>query len=140
MANKKRPKVGIGVMVFKDGKVLLSKRKGSHGAGEYAFPGGHLKFGESYINCAKRETKEECGIEIKNVKFLCLSNLKHYKGKHYVHIGLIAEWKSGEPRILEPEKSKSWQWYQLDNLPQPIFKACQQSFEAFKSGKNFFDS
>ncbi|MEK6841001.1 MAG: DNA mismatch repair protein MutT, partial [Nanoarchaeota archaeon] len=33
-------KVGVGVMIFKNGKILLSKRKGSHGAGEYAFPGG----------------------------------------------------------------------------------------------------
>ena len=46
--NVERPKVGVGVMVFKDGKILLAKRKGSHGAGEYAFPGGHLEFGESF--------------------------------------------------------------------------------------------
>jgi len=30
------PKVGVGVMIFKDGKILLGKRKGSHGAGEYS--------------------------------------------------------------------------------------------------------
>jgi len=30
----KRPKVGVGVIVIKDGKVLLGKRKGAHGAGE----------------------------------------------------------------------------------------------------------
>jgi 8-oxo-dGTP diphosphatase len=37
-------KIGIGVMVFKDGKVLMARRKGSHGQGEYAFPGGHLEY------------------------------------------------------------------------------------------------
>lgn len=75
MAGKKRPKVGIGVLVFKKGKALLAKRKGSHGRGEYAFPGGHLEFGESIEECAKRECREEAGIEIKNVRFLRLLNL-----------------------------------------------------------------
>lgn len=50
------PKVGIGVMIFKDGKVLLGKRKGSHGDGEYSFPGGHLNYMESFEDCAQRET------------------------------------------------------------------------------------
>ncbi len=54
-------RVGVGIMIFKDGKVLMGRRKGSHGAGEYAFPGGHLDFGESFEDCAKRETLEEAG-------------------------------------------------------------------------------
>ncbi len=62
-----KPKVGIGVMILKDGKVLLGKRKGSHGAGQYAFPGGHLEYMESFEDCARRETREECGIEIQNI-------------------------------------------------------------------------
>lgn len=61
--------VGVGVMIFdKDGMILLGKRKGSHGAGEYSFPGGHLEYGESFEECAKREVMEECGIEIKNLE------------------------------------------------------------------------
>ncbi len=52
---EQRPRVGIGVMVMKDGKVLLGKRKGSHGAGEYAWPGGHMEYMESFEDVAKRE-------------------------------------------------------------------------------------
>jgi len=133
-------KVGIGVLVFKNGKVLLSKRKGSHGAGEYAFPGGHLEFGESIIECARRECREEAGIEIKNVRFVRLANLKRYPGKHYVDIGLVAEWKSGEPRLLEPHKFASWNWYNPQNLPKPLFGTIESYFEALNSGKNFFDN
>ena len=44
---KKYPKVGIGVMIQNEkGEVLLGLRQGSHGAGEWSFPGGHLEFGE----------------------------------------------------------------------------------------------
>ena len=85
------PKIGRGVMIFKDGKVLVSKRKGSHGSGEYAFPGGHLEYKETFEQCAIRETREECGIEIKNVRFLYLTNLTKYLPKHYVQIGMIAD-------------------------------------------------
>jgi 8-oxo-dGTP diphosphatase len=132
--------VGIGVLVFKKGKVLLGKRKGSHGAGEYASPGGHLEFGESVIDCARRECREETGIEIKNIKFVRLSNLKQYAGKHYIDIGLIADWKSGTPRVLEQEKVESWDWYDLGKLPKPLFGTIQAYLEALKTGKNFFDS
>lgn len=132
-------KVGVGVMILKDGKLLLSKRKGSHGAGEYAFPGGHLEYMESFDDCAVRETKEECGIEIHNIQFLFLANVTKYAPKHYVHIGLIAEWKSGTPEILEPDKAESWDWYDLDNLPKPMFEMCKMSVESYKSKVNYYD-
>lgn len=134
-----RPKVGIGVMIFKDGKVLLGKRKNSHGAGEYAYPGGHLEHMESIEACAKREVMEEAGIEITNVKFLRLMNFKTGE-KHYVDIAVTAEWLSGEVKVMEVEKCEGWDWYGLENLPSPLFGAIPQSVEAFKTGKIFFDA
>jgi 8-oxo-dGTP diphosphatase len=138
--NAERPRVGIGVMIFKDGRILLAKRKGSHGAGEYAFPGGHLEFGESFEECAKRETMEEAGIKIKNVRFQYLANIKKYTGKHYVHISLIADWASGKPQVLEPEKSEDWGWYEINHLPYPIFESCRLSVESLKNDSVYFDS
>ncbi len=127
-------------MIFKDGKVLFAKRRSSHGEGEYAFPGGHLEFGESYEDCAKRETKEESGISIQNIEFQLLANIKTYSGKHYVHIGLIAEWEAGEPKVLEPNKSETWHWYALDNLPEPMFEPCRLAIESYHTQKQYFDS
>ncbi len=134
-----RPRVGIGVMIVKDGKVLLGKRKGSHGEGDYAFPGGHLEYMESFEECARRETMEEAGIEIENVRFQILANVKAWKPKHYVHINVIADWKSGEPRVMEPEKCEGWGWYDLDALPQPLFPTCATTFGAMKTGQIYFD-
>ena len=137
--DSKKPKVGVGIMIFNHGKVLLAKRKGSHGEGEYAFPGGHLEFGESFEGCAKRETSEEAGIEIDDVRFLFLANVKKYARTHYVHIGLMADWKSGKPKVLEPEKSENWGWYALDNVPEPVFEMCRLSFESYKTKQKYFD-
>lgn len=133
-----RPKVGIGVMVFKEGKVLLGKRKNSHGSGEYAWPGGHLEFNESMVDCAIREVKEETGVEIQNVKFLRLMNFK-LDPKHYADISFTADWKAGVAQTLEPEKCEGWEWYNLDSLPSPLFGTIQTTLEAYKTGKVFFD-
>lgn len=135
-----RIRVGLGVMVFKDGKVLMGRRKSSHGEGEYAFPGGHVEFGESFEDCARREVREETGIEIKNLRFLRAMNLKAYPGKHYVDIGMVADWASEEPIVCEPEKCEGWEWYDLDNLPEPLFATVQSYIEAYRTGRVFFDA
>ncbi|MFA6908675.1 MAG: NUDIX domain-containing protein [Patescibacteria group bacterium] len=133
-------KVGLGVMVLKDGKVLMGLRKGSHGAGEYAWPGGHLEYMESVVECAKRETREETGMEITNVRFLRLYNLKAYPPVQYIDIGMIADWASGEPKVMEPERFESWDWYDMDHLPTPYFHTIPSYLEALKTGRNFFDA
>lgn len=132
-------RVGIGVMIFKDGKILLGKRNGSHGAGEYSFTGGHLDYMESFEGCARRETLEEAGIEIANVRFQCLSNVTHYAPKHYVHVGLIADWKSGDAQVMELEKCESWGWYDLGQLPEPLFEVTKRSIEFYKSQTIYAD-
>ncbi|PIV47045.1 DNA mismatch repair protein MutT [bacterium (Candidatus Gribaldobacteria) CG02_land_8_20_14_3_00_41_15] len=134
-----KPKVGVGVMILKNGKVLLGKRKGSHGEGEFAFPGGHLEYMESFADCAKREVNEECGIEIKNIRFQFLANVVKYAPKHYVHVGLLVDWKNGEPKVLELNKSESWLWYDINNLPKPIFEMSKLAINSYKNGKIYFD-
>ena len=137
MEQENKPKVGIGIMIFKEGKVLLGKRKGSHGQGEYAFPGGHLEYMESFKDCVRREISEECGIKIKNIRFQFLANIIKYAPKHYVHIGLLADWESGEPKVLEPERSESWGWYEIENLPQPVFETCKLAMEELPNREKF---
>jgi len=121
-------KIGVGVMVWKDGKVLLGKRKSYPGIGEYAWPGGKMEYMESVVGCAKREVMEETGIEIENVRFLRLSNLKDYPPRHYLDLALVADWKSGEPKVMEPDKTEDWGWYGPDNLPSPLFATLPSYF------------
>jgi 8-oxo-dGTP diphosphatase len=65
---EERPKVGVGVIIMKDQKVLVGKRKRSHAPGTWNFPGGHLELNEEVFECAKREVQEEAGIKIKNLR------------------------------------------------------------------------
>ena len=118
----KRPKVGVGVAVIKDGKVLLGKRKNAHGEGTWSFPGGHLEYQETWADCAIRETLEETGLSIKNVRFGTVTNDIFYKEqKHYVTIIMLSDYESGELRLMEPEKCEKWEWFTWDNLPDALF-------------------
>lgn len=126
---KQRPMVGVGVMIYNGPNILLGKRKGSHGAGEYAFPGGHLENGESFEDCARREVKEECGIIISGVRKQFVANITDYMPKHYVHIGLTALWDKGNLQVLEPDKVVRWKWYSFFKLPQPLFKMTEMAID-----------
>jgi len=138
--NEQIPKVGVGVMIFKDGKVLLGKRKNAHGEGQYAFPGGHFEYMETFEECVRREIAEEIGIEIDNIKFQLVGNVKAFAPKHYVQVSFIADWKSGEPALLEPDKCEGWDWYDLNNLPENIMATSKVSFESYKTGQNYYPS
>ena len=126
-------------MIIKQGKVPLARRQGAHGQGEWAFPGGHLEYGESFAQCARREVKEETGMLIKNIGFQFLAKVKKYGGKHYVHVGLIADWKSGEAKRLEVDKAGEWQWFPIAQFPKPTFEFCRLAAISYQNGKNYFD-
>jgi 8-oxo-dGTP diphosphatase len=137
----KRPNVGIGILILKEGKVLLGKRKNAHGAGQYCFPGGHLEYMESFEQCARREIEEECGLKVTNLRFNIVANERHpLDQKHVAHIGLVADWESGEVVVREPDKCESWDWYDMDDLPSPLFGMTALGIEGYKSGKNYFDA
>ncbi len=138
---QERPKVGIGLLLVKDGKILLGKRKSPHGHGEYGGPGGHLEHMESFKDCALRELREEAGqqIKVKNVRFLCITNMRKYNPKHYIDVGIVAEWVSGTPKVIEPHKLESWGWYDIDNLPTPLFAVEPNYVVAYKTGKTYFE-
>ena len=134
------PKVGVGLLIKRENKILLGKRKNAHGSGEYATIGGHLEHLETFEQTALRELTEEMGgdIKVKNLRLLSLTNLRKYKPKHYIDIGMIADWVSGKPQVMEPDKIESWDWFDLNNLPNPLFGAIPNYIEAYRTGKIYF--
>lgn len=118
----KRPRIGVGVIVIKDGKVLLGERKGSHGEGAWQFPGGHLEYREAIEACALREVEEETGIHIKNLRYGPFTNdIFEAEDKHYVTLYVLADYLSGIPEVREPDKCGQWGWYDWHQLPEPLF-------------------
>ena len=119
---EERPKVGVGVILVKDNKVLLLKRKNTHGEGTWSFPGGHLELNEEIEDCVKREVEEETGITVSKIRFAGLTNdIFEKENKHYITIFMICDWELGEAQIKEPEKCTKIGWHRWGELPQPLF-------------------
>lgn len=124
-------RVGVGVFVFKDGKFLMQKRQGSHGQGTWSVPGGHLEFGESFEDTARREVEEEIGVTITNVRFGAVTNdFFADEGKHYVTIWMLSDWEFGEVKNMEPEKCTAQEWHTFNDLPAPLFLPWNQLFKS----------
>jgi 8-oxo-dGTP diphosphatase len=134
--------VGVGVALVRDGKVLLGHRHddpekaGSllHGEGTWTVPGGKLDFGESLEDGACRETLEEIGIKIdpNKLKLVSVGN-ERVPDAHFVTIGFVCEDFSGEPKVMEPDEITEWRWFDLNDLPKPMF------FPTEKMLKNYID-
>lgn len=125
-ASLNRPKLGVGVIIIHNQRVLLGKRKSTHGEGAWCFPGGHLEFGESPIECAVRETQEEAGIEIINPVLGPYTNdIFHEQQKHYVTLFVIAQTSTDKATVMEPDTLDQWGWYAWEELPQPLFQPIQ---------------
>ncbi len=117
-----RPKVGVGVIIIKNNRVLLGKRKGSHGEGTWCFPGGHLEFNEEITDCAKREVMEETGIKIRDLSIATITNdIFEKEKKHYITIYVLSRYDSGNLKVMEPEKCEKWSWFEWNRLPSPLF-------------------
>ena len=122
--------IGVGVMILKNGKVLLGKRHSDpekassslHGEGTWTMPGGKLHFKERFEDAAYREVFEETGIRInkERLELISVSN-DMIEDAHFVTIGLLCKDFQGEPKVKEPEEIVEWKWFPLDKLPKPLF-------------------
>lgn len=116
-------RVGVAVFVWRDGKFLMIKRLNSHGHNTWTVPGGHVDFGETFAQTAVRETLEETGMHIDNVRFFALTeDAFPDHNKQYITIWVESDWVSGEPEITEPKKCVEHQWRDFLNLPSPLFE------------------
>src|SRR5581483_1729874 len=112
----------VSVLVSKDDRILLEKRQHSHGADTWGPPTGHLDFGETPEQTATRETFEETGVTLSNVKFHAVTN-DIFENEHYhtVTIWMKADYQSGTPKVQAPDEESEVGWFAWDALPNPLY-------------------
>ena len=122
-------------------EVLLSLRQNTgFRDGEYdVSASGHLEPGESFEQCAIRETFEEIGVQLRpgDLRF-CF--LEHDFRRNYIYVFFMAELPKGaNPRVCEPEKSGGLLWARLNDLPENIEPFHRKVFECIKRGIYYDD-
>jgi len=113
------PLIGVGVLVFDKDRVLLVKRERDPGKGRWSIPGGLLEVGEPLKEGARRETKEETGIDVEVDDLLdvidnIVADEQDKVSYHYVLIDYLGHKIGG---TLVPDTDvKEAQWATLKEL------------------------
>jgi len=101
------------VHIISDGKILLHYKKRGHGAGKWNGVGGKIEKGETPLQCAIREAKEEMQVDVKNLEKIGEINFYNVYGEDWlvhIFIGEIEE----EP--VESEESYP-KWFSIKEIP-----------------------
>lgn len=124
------------VMVHENGKVLLSKKKGGFGGDLWNGYGGKVKKDETIEQAARRELKEEAGIDVRTLE---KAGLLYFdiENDPWLHVGHIfrASGVIGEP--AETDEMTAPRWFDVDALPyDKMWKGDDAWMPAFFEGKN----
>ena len=116
-----RPVVGVGVVVWRDARVLLILRGKPPRAGPWSLPGGAQKLGETLAETARREVREETGIELElgdiiaTLDLIDRDNVGHVR-HHYTLVDFVAE---GLGVDLRPgDDAADARWFTHDELDE----------------------
>jgi ADP-ribose pyrophosphatase YjhB (NUDIX family) len=108
-----RPIVGVGVVVWKDDRVLLVRRGKPPRQGQWSLPGGAQRLGETLGETARREVQEETGLEVRLTGLVDALDSIERDGDggvryHYTLVDFAAEWQEGTARAGGDAAEVGW--------------------------------
>ncbi len=111
------PKVAVGVIVARDGQVLLCRRDIDPGRGLWSFPSGYVDAGEPVKVAARREVLEETGLEVEIDRLVGVYDSPNRPVVYIVYAGRIV---GGELRAREEVQEVGY--FGLEALPELAFE------------------
>jgi len=118
----RNPIPGVVVVIEKDGQVLLGKRAGSYGKGQWGLPQGYIEFDEDFLTTAIREVKEETGLTVEIRSIINVVSNFLAPRLHTLAIVLLAGVETGEP--CAADDLETLEWFPLSGpLPEMAFEA-----------------
>ena len=116
-----RPICAVGVVVRKDDSVLLIQRGNPPRRGAWSLPGGAVELGETLREAARREVREECGIEVALGALIDAIDLTQNDEAgdlqyHYVVIDFAATYQGGNLNAASDVLDA--RWVPPDNLDE----------------------
>jgi len=121
-----RPALTVDCVVFglddQDLKVLLIQRKLKPFRGQWAIPGGFVNVGESIDDAARRELREETGLEsVFLEQLLTVGDPDRDPREHVVTVAHYALVRLSDHRVNAATDAAQALWFALDDLPKLAF-------------------
>lgn len=113
------PRVGVGVVVIRDGSMLMVKRAREPDKGKWSIPAGLIELGETIYEAAGREVLKECSVEIEIIRVLdAVDNIvRDENGRikyHYAIIDLMGRYICGE--AVAQSDAEECRWVPLEEI------------------------
>ncbi len=107
-----RPILAVSVAVFRQGRVLVGRRARPPMAGRFSLPGGVVEVGETLVEAAARELREEVGVECAIIGFnRHVEPIVREGGRvraHFVVASFVGRWTRGEARVSKEIDAVAW--------------------------------
>jgi 8-oxo-dGTP diphosphatase len=131
-----RPWIGIGVVAFRGDDVLLVRRGKPPRKGEWSIPGGAQHIGETAEQAARRELREEAGIEVGPLSLAVVVDAfeKDSAGRtrfHYTIIDFAGEWASGD--VVAGDDVTEARWFTPTEVP--TLRLWSEAIRAIEEGR-----
>jgi len=131
--------IGVGVIIlnanneiFMQRRLPGTKRLGYGVTSDYwEIPGGKADDGETPIETAIREGKEETNLDISNCEII-------YEDKEETDVGIwdffvvLAKKYEGIPKVTEPNKYSEFKWVDINNIPENIYPPSLRAINEYK--------
>ena len=133
--------VAVYVFFTRKGQVYLMRRANTgYRDGQYSLPAGHVEKGESLVEAAQREIREEAGIDLPTESLV----LKHamyrrYPERTYADYYFVVDDWIGEPQVMEPEKCDLGLWVNEGDFPEPMVPEIVAAWKLIQAGQPFSD-
>jgi 8-oxo-dGTP diphosphatase len=128
----------VHLLFLRDGQILMSRRLNTgYRDGEYSVPAGHLDGGETVIDAARREAREEVGVELAAEDILFCNVMHRLEDDERVDFFVQVRAWDREPFNNEPEKCDDLRWVELTALPANTVPYVRQAIHNYRSGRVF---
>lgn len=104
------------MVLIENNKILLIKRGREPFKGLFATPGGRIEDNESAEQCAKREMKEETGLEIEIIRLTGIYSDPKRDPRGVIAAAFLVKRTGGIP--IAGDDAAEVAWFELNNLPE----------------------
>ncbi len=136
MSERHSVKVAVFVLLEREGRIFIIKRANTGWAdGMWTVPSGHVEKGETVLEAAVKETREEAGVIVsaENLEFVHV----HAVSDTYVNFYFRTSVWEGEPYLAEPSKCSDVAWVLFDEVPEDSIMQVRSLLKQMKLGTYF---